>query len=280
MSHINLTNSGSLPGVANIEYLKGNDGIQVGPNPGTHVLNLLGNGTQGVSVSGNAGTYTETITVANATTAQIGVVSLATNAETIAGTVTTKATTPDDIKAKLGTQTSNGIPYGAGTSSALSWTSSVNDGILITSNTGVPSLLANSITPGYVLTANTAAPPSWQPLPGTISGSVTTTNASTVTCLTLPLGLVPGVYSVSGSVAGFIPAAGEGGGYFYQGVFRTDGTTATEIGGEFTSFQEDPAIAPGFVTVIASGNNAIVQVTGIAATTIDWVSNLTYTFAS
>jgi hypothetical protein len=37
-----------------------------------------------------------------------------------------------------------------------------NDGVLITSNTGVPSWLANSGTAGFVLTANSGAPPSWQ----------------------------------------------------------------------------------------------------------------------
>jgi|ERR1017187_443132 hypothetical protein len=45
-----------------------------------------------------------------------------------------------------------------------------NDAVLITSNTGVPSLLANSGTPGYVLTANSGAPPSWQASSG--SGTV------------------------------------------------------------------------------------------------------------
>ena len=39
---------------------------------------------------------------------------------------------------------------------------SANNGVLITSNSGIPSLLANSGTPGYVLTANSGAPPSWQ----------------------------------------------------------------------------------------------------------------------
>lgn len=68
----------SLPGTANVEFLKGNDGVMVPPNPATHVLNVVGNTTQGVSVSGNAGTYTETITVADATTTQKGVVKLPT----------------------------------------------------------------------------------------------------------------------------------------------------------------------------------------------------------
>jgi len=37
------------------------------------------------------------------------------------------------------------------------------NGVLITSNTGTPSWLANSGTAGFVLTANSGAPPSWQP---------------------------------------------------------------------------------------------------------------------
>jgi len=36
------------------------------------------------------------------------------------------------------------------------------DGVLITSHTGVPSVLANSATSGYVLTSTVGAPPSWQ----------------------------------------------------------------------------------------------------------------------
>lgn len=59
------------------------------------------------------------------------------------------------------TFTSDGILYGNGTGPILA-TSSVNDGVLITSNTGVPSLLPNSGTAGFVLTANAGAPPSWQ----------------------------------------------------------------------------------------------------------------------
>jgi len=37
-----------------------------------------------------------------------------------------------------------------------------NNGVLITNNSGVPSWLANSATPGFVLTANSGAPPSWK----------------------------------------------------------------------------------------------------------------------
>jgi hypothetical protein len=59
------------------------------------------------------------------------------------------------------TTTANQILYSSATNTVGQITTA-NDGVLITSNTGVPSWLANSSTPGYVLTANSGAPPSWQ----------------------------------------------------------------------------------------------------------------------
>lgn len=54
--------------LADVETLTGNDGVAVGPN-GAGNINFIGNTAQGVSVSGNAGTNTETVTVQNATAA-------------------------------------------------------------------------------------------------------------------------------------------------------------------------------------------------------------------
>ena len=54
-----------------------------------------------------------------------------------------------------------------------------NDGVLITSNSGVPSWLANSGTAGYVLTANSGAPPSWQAA-GSGSGFFDQVNTQTI----------------------------------------------------------------------------------------------------
>jgi hypothetical protein len=53
----------------------------------------------------------------------------------------------------------NGILFG-NAGSSIGATSAVNNGVLITSNTGVPSLLANG-TVGQVLTAQTSGPPIW-----------------------------------------------------------------------------------------------------------------------
>ena len=63
-------------------------------------------------------------------------------------------------------------PYGATDDAAMTYADfsaqfisspgTVDNAVFITSATGVPEYLANSVTPGYVLTANASAPPSWQ----------------------------------------------------------------------------------------------------------------------
>jgi hypothetical protein len=69
--------------------------------------------------------------------------------------------------------TLNNVLYGLGTST-VGLVTAVNNGVLISSNTGVPEYLANG-TVGYVLTANTGAPPSWKALP---AGGVTSITGS------------------------------------------------------------------------------------------------------
>lgn len=170
MSQQQFNGQGSIPGTPNIEFLEGNDSVPVGPDPATHILNLLGNTTQGVSVT-NTAPFTETITVATSTTSQLGVVKLATNAQAIAGTDSANAVTSSALAAKLGTQTLDGIPYGNNTTGAIQWTTAVPNAVLVTSNANVPSLLPNG-TVNFVLTANTGAPPSWQAV--SVSGAITT----------------------------------------------------------------------------------------------------------
>jgi len=111
-------------------------------------------------------------------------------------------------------------------------------------------------------------------------GSITTTNATPTNLISLPLGATPGVYAISGSVVGFIPSLGQGAGYFFEGVTRTDGVTATEFSGQFTNYQEDPALQTVLVLAATSGNSFIVEIEGVAATTIDWVSVINFIFVS
>lgn len=98
-----------------------------------------------------------------ASTGQSGSVALATNAETIAGTVTTKAVTPDDLKAKLGTQTNHGVLIGAGTTAAVTALASAATGSTLMGVTGAdpaftgsPSF-SGSVTAGTTITATLGA---------------------------------------------------------------------------------------------------------------------------
>lgn len=122
-----------------VESLKLDDASIIVPVSST--ITLTGNATQGIStLSGGAGIAQ--LTIANASTSQIGVLSLASNAETIAGTVTTKAVTPDDLSAKLGTQTAHGVLVGEGTTSPIT--------ALGAGTSGYPLLSGGASTdPGY-----------------------------------------------------------------------------------------------------------------------------------
>lgn len=70
-----------------------------------------------ITVTNGAGTID--LSGTQATSAQKGSVTLASNAETIAGADTSKAVTPDDLKAKLGVQTAHGVLIGEGQTSAV-----------------------------------------------------------------------------------------------------------------------------------------------------------------
>jgi len=181
--------------------ITGDTGGALPPTAGN--WNILGTAAQGLSFAGAGSTLTGT--VSNATTAQKGVVALASNAEAIAGTDTAKALTADDLKAKLGAQTVNGIAFGAGTAAAIGWTNSANNGVLITSGAGVPSFLANGTT-GQVLIATTGSTPSWGTQPasaGTItgdSGGALSQTASNWNILGQQAGTVP-VMDTIGSVS-------------------------------------------------------------------------------
>lgn len=86
------------------------------------------------------------------------------------------------------TTTANQLLYSSFNNTVAGLTSG-NDGVLITSHTGVPSWLANG-TAGFVLTANTNAPPSWQ-----ANGNGTVTSVAT------GLGLTGGPITTTGTVA-------------------------------------------------------------------------------
>lgn len=123
--------------VASIGGIEQIDGDTGSATPTAGVLNLIGTAAQGISSSGSGDTIT--LTIDDATPAQKGVLETSTDAESIAGTATDVAVTPESLKAKLGSQTADGIPYGAGDTAAMGWTAGLTDGQLVIGSTaGVP----------------------------------------------------------------------------------------------------------------------------------------------
>lgn len=108
------------------------------------------------------------------------------------------------------------------------------------------------------------------------TGTATTTDATLTTIITLPLGATPGTFYVYGNVQAFNSSTPAAGTYSYSGGFRTDGATATELGTELHDEFEDPALVSSDIFISASGNNVILQIQGVVATTINWNSLMEY----
>lgn len=131
MSQSGFFDNTSIAG--DIEKIVGNVGGAVGPNA-LFTVSLLG--TDPITVTGNPAAHTLTITVADATITQKGVLELATDAETIAGTATSVAVVPSSLAAKLGVLTAHGVLLGEGTTNALSATAVGTDGQVLLAATG------------------------------------------------------------------------------------------------------------------------------------------------
>lgn len=116
-----------------LETLTGNVG---GPVPADTNYNINIVGVDPITVTGTPGINTLTITVEAATDVQIGVVTLATQAEAITGVDDTKVVTPFGLRGKLGAQTQYAVPYGDGNTNALQWAGPGEDGEVLIGATG------------------------------------------------------------------------------------------------------------------------------------------------
>lgn len=118
-----------------------------------------------------------------------------------------------------------------------------------------------------------------------LSGSVTTTNATPAAVITFPmtagnLGSSTGVCTFDIQIAGYNLTDKQGVGYFISGSILTFGGSTSIIGIPDKVVNEGTGQTAADANLIASGNNAIIQVTGIAAKTIDWRSVATYVFVN
>lgn len=107
-------------------------------------------------------------------------------------------------------------------------------------------------------------------------GEATTVNAVTADVLTIPLGSVAGTFQFEARVKAYEATTPAGAGYNVYGTFITDGSAATLVGDQ-PIFNEDAALAAADAYFIASGNDAILQVLGVAGLTINWIAETAVT---
>lgn len=108
------------------------------------------------------------------------------------------------------------------------------------------------------------------------TATITTTDDTLTTIQTFSLGATAGTFYFYGNVQAFNSTTPASGAYSYSGGFRTDGITATELGIELHDEFEDPSFVTADIFLSASGNNVLLQVQGVAATSINWNSLLEY----
>lgn len=124
-----------------------------------------------------------------------------------------------------------------------------NNGVLITSNAGVPSWLANSGTPGYVLTANSGAPPSWQAASGGsswVNQTTATVTMATNTGYTANAGatLITFTLPTTSAIGDFIEIVGAGSGLWTiaqaagQQIQVAPNATTLGVGGSLSSINQ------------------------------------------
>jgi len=113
-----------------------------------------------------------------------------------------------------------------------------------------------------------------------VSGVTTTNTATPATVASLDCGSTPGVYNFDIQVAGYDLTDIAACGYFISGSVRTTGLAATLVGTPDKITNEEPATTTCDANLIVSGNNAVIQVTGIAGKTINWRVLSQYIFVS
>jgi hypothetical protein len=143
-------------GGATVETLTGNSGGPVGPD-GAFNINVLGNNTTGINIVGMPVSNTLSVVGIQATTSQRGTVTLASDAQAIAGTDNVNALTSSNLAAKLGTQTAHSLAVFKGTSSALTALGVATNGQIPIGSTGADPVLGNITSTGGTITVTNGA---------------------------------------------------------------------------------------------------------------------------
>jgi alkaline phosphatase len=110
--------------------------------------------------------------------------------------------------------------------------------------------------------------------------TATTSDAVPNVTMTIPLGAVAGVYTVDVNVSAYNVTDSAAAGFSLFGTVKTNGAVGTLVGLPDKIVNNEVAMATSDANIIVSGNNMVIQVTGIAAKVINWRAITFYTFIS
>lgn len=175
------------------------------------------------------------------------------------------------------TLTDHGIVIAHGTSPLTA--TALTDGQLLIGSTG-NNPVASTLTAGTGISITNAAGSITIAASGELTGSVTTSDATPTAALTQAAGATPGVYRIEARVAAFNTTDTLGSGYSVFGTVRTTGAATVLVGVPFRDDDEEVGMTTSNADIVVSGNNWIVQVTGVAGKTIKWKADAYYTFVS
>lgn len=113
-----------------------------------------------------------------------------------------------------------------------------------------------------------------------LQGTGTTVGATTADLVTFPLGATPGAYNFELKVVGYTATGPAATAYTVLGTMRTTGAAATLVGTPDETVIEDVSLLASDVDMIASANNLIIRVLGVAGVSLNWNVVSTYVFIS
>jgi len=103
-------------------------------------------------------------------------------------------------------------------------------------------------------------------------GTTTTSGAVTSDIITFGLSATQAAYAVWFECIGIDDATGDTSRYTLRNTFKTDGAAASVVNTGFNDFDEDASLAASEAELLASGNNFILRVTGVAGVNMTWTA--------
>jgi hypothetical protein len=102
-------------------------------------------------------------------------------------------------------------------------------------------------------------------------GVGTTVGATTANLVTIALPVPAGTWNISATVTGYEPTGPNAIGFSLFGTFITNGSGVATLIDTSEQFNQSAPLAAAEAYFLASGNNAILQVLGVALLTISWI---------